>query len=125
MTTARLHDIRVLFEQTALSRDTLHGVSLEIRHGETSGVLGASGCGKSALPRAIAGSTPLSEGGLRGEIVLLEPIQRAVTAHLEAPSGKFAARVPLEAGVRVGEWVGVVPELEQVHLFDTRSGKRL
>lgn len=69
----------------------------------------------------------VSEGGLRGEIVLLEPmpIQRAVMAYLESSSGKFAAQVPLEAGVRIGERIGFVPELAHVHLFDTRSGRRL
>jgi multiple sugar transport system ATP-binding protein len=69
----------------------------------------------------------VSEGGLRGEVVLLEPmpIQRAVMAYLEAPFGRFAAQVPLEAGVRIGERIGFVPELEHVHLFDTRSGRRL
>jgi multiple sugar transport system ATP-binding protein len=40
----------------------LDGVNLEIRDGETMGVLGPSGCGKSTLLRAIAGLTPLDSG---------------------------------------------------------------
>lgn len=40
----------------------LDGVNLEVRNGETMGVLGPSGCGKSTLLRAIAGLIPLSGG---------------------------------------------------------------
>ncbi|MFQ3536253.1 MAG: ABC transporter ATP-binding protein [Aggregatilineales bacterium] len=69
----------------------------------------------------------VSEGGWRGEVVLLEPmpIQRAVMAYLEGSSGRFAAQVPLDAGVRLGERLGFVPDTNHLHLFDTRSGRRL
>jgi multiple sugar transport system ATP-binding protein len=40
----------------------LDGVNLEIRDGETMGILGPSGCGKSTLLRAIAGLIPLDSG---------------------------------------------------------------
>jgi multiple sugar transport system ATP-binding protein len=70
---------------------------------------------------------PVSEGGWRGEVVLLEPmpVQRAVMVYLEAPAGRFAAQVPLEAGVRFGERLGFAPDPDHLHLFDTRSGRRL
>lgn len=78
MTTIRLYDVRVSLEHAALAQSTfnlppsapvgaprrfaLDGINLEIRHGETMGILGPSGCGKSTLLRAIAGLVPLSEG---------------------------------------------------------------
>jgi peptide/nickel transport system ATP-binding protein len=43
------------------------GISLELREGETLGVVGASGCGKSSLCRALMGLAPL-----RGGRVLLQ-----------------------------------------------------
>ncbi|MCE7948393.1 MAG: ATP-binding cassette domain-containing protein [Chloroflexi bacterium CFX4] len=69
----------------------------------------------------------VSEGGLRGQVILLEPVptQRAVLAYLESPSGKLAAQLPLELGVRIGDRIGIAPDPEHLHLFDTRSGRRL
>jgi multiple sugar transport system ATP-binding protein len=40
----------------------LNKVNLEIRHGETMGVLGPSGCGKTTLLRVIAGLMPIDDG---------------------------------------------------------------
>ncbi len=40
----------------------LNKVNLEIRHGETMGILGPSGCGKTTLLRAIAGLVPIDSG---------------------------------------------------------------
>lgn len=49
-------------------RDPLHavdGVSIEIRRGETLGIIGESGSGKSTLAGAIAGLVPVSQGRIR------------------------------------------------------------
>src|SRR4051794_7956555 len=40
----------------------LNDISLEIRHGETIGILGPSGCGKTTLLRAVAGLIPITSG---------------------------------------------------------------
>lgn len=63
----------------------------------------------------------------RGEVVLLEPmpVQRAVVAYLETRFGRLAAQIPLEQGVRIGERIGVLPEVTALHYFDTRSGRRI
>ncbi|MCT0198905.1 ABC transporter ATP-binding protein [Synechococcus sp. CS-1325] len=41
------------------------GVGLQLREGETVGVVGASGCGKSTLCRALMGLTPVRGGAVR------------------------------------------------------------
>lgn len=40
------------------------GVSLELRRGETLGLVGESGCGKSSIARSIVGLQPLASGSL-------------------------------------------------------------
>lgn len=43
----------------------LKGVSLDVRPGETVGLVGESGCGKTTLGRAVLGLTPVSGGSIR------------------------------------------------------------
>jgi sn-glycerol 3-phosphate transport system ATP-binding protein len=59
----------------------LHGVDLEIRHGEFAVILGPSGCGKSTLLRMIAGLEEISGGeiAIDGRVVnRLEPRERDI-----------------------------------------------
>ena len=46
-------------------RRVLDGLSLDVRRGETMGVVGASGAGKSVLLRTLLGLLPKSEGSVR------------------------------------------------------------
>ena len=60
----------------------MDGVSLELRQGETVGVVGASGCGKSTLCRALMGLVPVRGGSVRLQGQNLrqlrgEPLRRA------------------------------------------------
>ncbi|MCL8017261.1 dipeptide/oligopeptide/nickel ABC transporter ATP-binding protein [Streptomyces sp. AS02] len=43
-------------------RRVVHGIDLEVRRGETVGLLGESGAGKSTLGRAVVGLTPVADG---------------------------------------------------------------
>ena len=49
----------------------IHGIDLDIRHGEFVVFVGPSGCGKSTLLRMIAGLEPISGGEVRigGQVV--------------------------------------------------------
>lgn len=49
----------------------LKGVSLEVRAGETVGIVGESGSGKSTLARAIMGLTPIAEGSITFDGLML------------------------------------------------------
>ena len=44
---------------------TLNGVDLDIKTGETLGLVGESGCGKTTLGRTILNLTPLTEGSIK------------------------------------------------------------
>ena len=73
-------DIRKVEKSYGTSR-VLHGIDLEIRHGEFAVILGPSGCGKSTLLRMIAGLEEISGGeiAIDGRVVnRLEPRERDI-----------------------------------------------
>ena len=46
-------------------REVVHDVSLDIAEGETLGLVGESGCGKTTLARAVMGLVPVSAGAIQ------------------------------------------------------------
>ena len=61
--------------------EVLHGIDIDIKHGEFVVFVGPSGCGKSTLLRLIAGLEPITDGELKiaGEVVNdLTPSQRKI-----------------------------------------------
>lgn len=58
-------------------REVVHDVSLNVAEGETLGLVGESGCGKTTLARAVMGLVPVSSG------------------FIEVASGPPASRLPI------------------------------
>ncbi len=68
---------------------TIHGVDLEIDHGEFVVFVGPSGCGKSTLLRLIAGLETISDGEIfiGGNMVNdVEPAERGISIICAIPS---------------------------------------
>ena len=93
----RVRDVRRHFpiRQGALQHVVGHvravdGVTFEVRRGETVGIVGESGCGKTTLGRCISGLTEPTDGGVyyglsdgddaRLEALLAEPAERRTAA---------------------------------------------
>jgi oligopeptide transport system ATP-binding protein len=60
-----VEDLRVHFPVPRGVVRAVDGVSLELRHGETLGLVGESGCGKSTVARAIVALVPATSGDVR------------------------------------------------------------
>lgn len=61
--------------RTGLTVHAVSGISLDIRRGETLGVVGESGCGKSTTGRALLQLTPPTSGSVRFEGVELTTLE--------------------------------------------------
>lgn len=76
----RLDDVWLSYASTRLWRRerkrVIEGISLELRRGETLGLLGRNGCGKSTLLRVMAGII----GADSGQIWLADGVSRALLA---------------------------------------------
>ena len=57
-----LEEVTVTYAAAAGARPTIDGLSLRLARGEIGCLLGASGCGKTTVLRAIAGFEPLRGG---------------------------------------------------------------
>lgn len=80
-----VRDLRVSFpikggllHRTVGEVQAVSGVSFDVRRGQTLGLVGESGCGKSTVARAIMGLTPSNSGSVHmsGESVLDIPVER-------------------------------------------------
>ncbi|MFN2423060.1 MAG: ABC transporter ATP-binding protein [Cryomorphaceae bacterium] len=83
------------------------GVSLQIRKGETMGLVGESGCGKSTLGRALLRLQPIHSGSISYEGRSIEglspremrPLRRRIQLIFQDPYGSLNPRMTVEAAL--------------------------
>jgi peptide/nickel transport system ATP-binding protein/oligopeptide transport system ATP-binding protein len=98
----------VLLRRQAGVVHAVDGVSLEVRRGETLGLVGETGCGKSTLARCITRLQPLTSGAVEfdGEDIsalsgrALRPVRREIQMIFQDPYGSLNPRR------RVGSIIG-------------------
>ena len=81
--------------------DVVHGVSFEIRRGETLAVVGESGSGKTTLAMALCGLAPVLKGEVRfdGNLLLtgkngfLRPDRKRIALMFQDPVGALSPRM--------------------------------
>ena len=72
-----LREVHVRFNTAAGVVRAVNGVSLDLAVGETLGLVGELGCGKSTLGKAILRLVPIAEGEIRVEGIDIAPLDRA------------------------------------------------
>ncbi len=111
----RVRDLRVRYPLAAgmaslLNRsrrsyvDVVHGVSLNIRRGETLAIVGESGSGKTTLAMALCGLAPLLSGEVRfdgtllatGKDRYLRPDRRRIALMFQDPVGSLSPRMTVQ-----------------------------
>ncbi len=76
---ARVNDLRVHFRTKAGAVHAVDGVSLDIRDGETLGLVGETGCGKSVTARSFLRLVPMPPGIHAGGTITFHPRRRCET----------------------------------------------
>jgi oligopeptide/dipeptide ABC transporter ATP-binding protein len=90
----------IIFKREIARVHAVDGVSLQIRRGETIGIVGESGCGKSTLARCITGLHPITKGRIvfEGQDISrlkgrqLKPFRRDVQMIFQDPYGSLNPR---------------------------------
>jgi oligopeptide transport system ATP-binding protein len=99
------------------------GVDLEVRSGETLGLVGETGCGKSTLARVIAGLHPLTSGKITfdGQNITnlprneMRPVRRDIQMIFQDPYGSLNPRR------RVGSIIGDPYDIHDISKGDVRK----
>jgi oligopeptide/dipeptide ABC transporter ATP-binding protein len=110
--------------------DVVHGVSLDIKRGETTAIVGESGSGKTTLAMALCGLAPVYGGEVRFEDQLLQqdrknrlnPDRRRVALMFQDPVGSLNPRMTVRKALaepfRIHNVESVGPDHEALALLD-------
>ncbi|HEY0879664.1 MAG TPA: ABC transporter ATP-binding protein [Zeimonas sp.] len=111
----------------------LHGVSLQVGHGELVALVGANGAGKTTLLRALSGVQPIADGHVRFEgadVTKTTPRRRVSMGIVQVPEGRQVfGPLSVDDNLRLGAFVRPASEvadgLERVYsLFPILAKKR-
>jgi peptide/nickel transport system ATP-binding protein len=119
----RVSDLHLSFGTGAKRREVLQGIDLTLASGQTLGLVGESGCGKTTLARVIAGLLPATSGDveLKGQsLAELTPRQwhamrRTVQVVFQDPHGSLNPRR------RVGAVIG---DPLRIHRVGTKAERK-
>jgi branched-chain amino acid transport system ATP-binding protein len=111
----------------------LHGIDLQVGHGQLVAVVGANGAGKTTLMRTISGVQPASAGTVRydgGDITRLSPDRRVRAGICQVPEGRQVfGPMSVEDNLRIGGYTRsrdrMKEDIEQMYgLFPVLKEKR-
>jgi oligopeptide/dipeptide ABC transporter ATP-binding protein len=125
-----VNDLRVRYPVRGGFVDVVHGVSLDIRRGETTAIVGESGSGKTTLAMALCGLAPVHGGQVRFEDELLQtdrknrlnPDRRRVALMFQDPVGSLNPRMTVRKALaepfRIHKIKSVDPDSEALALLN-------
>ena len=113
----------ILFQKEIGRVHAVDGVDLEVRSGETLGLVGETGCGKSTLARLIMGLHPLTSGQITfdGQDITnlprsqMRPVRRDIQMIFQDPYGSLNPRR------RVGSIIGDPFDIHDISKGDARK----
>lgn len=124
-----VRDLTVAFGQGDARRQVVKSVSFSVAKGETLGIVGESGCGKSTVLRSLAGldrhwkgsislsGTPVSKDRSREQLLLAQMVFQDPFSSIHPRHRIERVLVePIQAMKRGSAWEKVGPALEQVGL---------
>ena len=91
-----------MFSATKSYVRAVDGVNLEVNRGETLGIVGESGCGKTTLGRVLLGLTPLTSGSIKYEGTDLQKmknrdIRKKMQIVFQDPAGSMNPRMSVRS----------------------------
>ena len=102
-----VEDLRVYFPTPRGVVRAVDGVSLDLRPGETLGLVGESGCGKSTVARAIVALVPVTSGDIRfrGQTLIglrrsqMRPLRRHLQMVFQDPYASLNPRLTIASTI--------------------------